>query len=125
MTRMQSGIWIASVALLAGSTSGWADEPVAAITRPNKDITLSFVRPGQISRILVKEGATVKVGQGLVQLDDAAEQAQLAQLIGTQASAFSRLEDADYDGHSLRMLRLIAAALGHRVEIKFVRQVQM
>jgi len=80
MTRMRSAIWMASVALLAGSPSVWADGSVAAITRPNKDITLSFVRPGQVSRILVKEGRTVKVGQGLVQLDDAAEQAQLAQL---------------------------------------------
>jgi len=80
MARMRSAIWMASVALLAGSTSVWADEPVAAITRPNKDVTLSFVRAGQVSKILVTEGGTVKVGQGLVQLDDTAEQAQLVQL---------------------------------------------
>ena len=47
-------------------------------------------------------------------------QGQLAKLVGTQASAISRLEDADYGGHSLRMLRLIAAALGQRVEVRFV-----
>ena len=31
-----------------------------------------------------------------------------------------RLEDADYDGHSLAMLRRIASALEKRVEIRFV-----
>jgi hypothetical protein len=32
----------------------------------------------------------------------------------------SRLEDADYDGHSLALLRRIASALEKRVEIRFV-----
>jgi hypothetical protein len=31
-----------------------------------------------------------------------------------------RLEDADYEGHSLTMLYRIAAALNHRVEVRFV-----
>ena len=47
-------------------------------------------------------------------------QAQLAKLIGTTASVICRLEDADYEGHSLAMLRRIGAALNHRVEIRFV-----
>jgi DNA-binding XRE family transcriptional regulator len=47
-------------------------------------------------------------------------QAQLAKLIGTTASVVCRLEDADYEGHSLAMLRRIADALNHRVEIRFV-----
>jgi len=47
-------------------------------------------------------------------------QAQLAKMIGTTASVISRLEDADYEGHSLAMLRRIAAALDKRVEIRFV-----
>ena len=47
-------------------------------------------------------------------------QAQLAELIGTTASVICRLEDADYEGHSLAMLRRIAAALNQRVEIRFV-----
>ena len=47
-------------------------------------------------------------------------QAKLAQMIGTTASVISRLEDADYDGHSLTMLRRIAAALNRKVEIRFV-----
>lgn len=47
-------------------------------------------------------------------------QKQLADLIGTQASAISRLEDADYDGHSLAILRKIAAVFSSRIEIRFV-----
>jgi DNA-binding XRE family transcriptional regulator len=48
-------------------------------------------------------------------------QVALAKLIGTTASAISRLEDADYEGHSLRMLRRVGLALGCRVEVRFVR----
>ena len=47
-------------------------------------------------------------------------QRQLAKMIGTTASVICRLEDADYEGHSLAMLRRIAEALNKRVEIKFV-----
>ena len=47
-------------------------------------------------------------------------QAALAKLVGTTASVISRLEDADYDGHSLAMLRRIATGLNKRVEIRFV-----
>ncbi len=47
-------------------------------------------------------------------------QQQLAKLVGTTPSAISRLENADYQGHSLSMLRRIAAALNKRVEIRFV-----
>ena len=46
-------------------------------------------------------------------------QRQLAKLVGTTASVICRLEDADYEGHSLAMLRRIAAALDKRVEIRF------
>jgi transcriptional regulator with XRE-family HTH domain len=46
-------------------------------------------------------------------------QQDLAQRVGTTASVISRLEDADYTGHSLAMLRRIAAALGRTVEIRF------
>src|SRR5271154_6591708 len=46
-------------------------------------------------------------------------QRQLARLVGTTASAICRLEDADYEGHSMAMLNRIAAALDKRVEIRF------
>ena len=47
-------------------------------------------------------------------------QAALADRIGTKQSVISRLEDADYEGHSLAMLRKIAGALNQRVEIRFI-----
>jgi DNA-binding XRE family transcriptional regulator len=47
-------------------------------------------------------------------------QKELAKLAGTTPSVISRLEDADYEGHSLAMLRRIASALDKRVEIRFV-----
>ena len=47
-------------------------------------------------------------------------QRALAKLVGTTASVICQLEDADYQGHSLSMLRRIAAALDKRVEIRFV-----
>ena len=46
-------------------------------------------------------------------------QAKLAKLIGTTQSVIARLEDADYEGHSLTMLSRIARALGKRIELKF------
>src|SRR6266511_4376546 len=46
-------------------------------------------------------------------------QLQLAKLVGTTPSVISRLEDADYQGHSLTLLRRIAEAVGSRVEVYF------
>lgn len=47
-------------------------------------------------------------------------QERLAKLVGTTSSVISRLEDSDYEGHSLTMLKRIAAAVNKRVEIRFV-----
>ncbi|WP_228061682.1 helix-turn-helix domain-containing protein [[Phormidium] sp. LEGE 05292] len=47
-------------------------------------------------------------------------QQQLADRIGTKQSVIARLEDADYEGHSLSMLQKIARALNQRLEVKLV-----
>ncbi len=47
-------------------------------------------------------------------------QRALAKLVGTSASVIGQLEDADYEGHSMAMLKRIAEALNKRVEIRFV-----
>jgi ribosome-binding protein aMBF1 (putative translation factor) len=47
-------------------------------------------------------------------------QKQLADLVGTGQSAIARLEDADYEGHSLRMLRRVARALDAHVSVHIV-----
>jgi len=51
-------------------------------------------------------------------------QQQLAKLVDTTTSVICRLEDADYEGHSLAMLRRIGKALNKRVELRFVNAIQ-
>jgi DNA-binding XRE family transcriptional regulator len=71
-----------------------------------------------------QESANLEVARKLYELRTRAglTQRQLAKLVGTSPSAICRLEDADYEGHSLSMLRRIAEALSKRVEIRFVPQ---
>src|SRR5437870_1219750 len=66
--------------------------------------------------------ANEEIARRIYELRSAAglTQAQLAKLMGTAASVICRLEDADYEGHSLGMLRRIGAALNQRVEIRFI-----
>ena len=47
-------------------------------------------------------------------------QKQLATLVGTSHSVVSRLEDADYEGHSLSMLQRISSALNYQIQVRFV-----
>ncbi|MQY62041.1 helix-turn-helix domain-containing protein [archaeon] len=47
-------------------------------------------------------------------------QKELADLVGTQQSDISRLEDADYNGHTWKMLQRIAAAVHCCVKVEFV-----
>ncbi len=74
--------------------------------------------------MLRRERAGLQIARQVYDLRLAAglSQVQLAAKIGTTQSVISRLEDADYDGHSLAMLRKIAAATGHDVEVRFVRR---
>ena len=66
--------------------------------------------------------AEIDIARLIYDMRTAAEltQRQLAAKAGTTASVICRLEDADYQGHSLAMLRRIAAALGKRMEIRFL-----
>ncbi len=47
-------------------------------------------------------------------------QREVARRVGTGASVICRLENDEYRGHGLAMLRRIAWALGKRVEIRIV-----
>ena len=47
-------------------------------------------------------------------------QRELAKRVGTSASAICRIEDADYVGHSLSLLKKIADALDRRVDVRFL-----
>jgi ribosome-binding protein aMBF1 (putative translation factor) len=72
--------------------------------------------------LLEEERANAAVARQLCGLREAAGllQRELARLVGTTASVICRLEDADYEGHSLAMLRRIAAVLQKRVDIRFL-----
>jgi ribosome-binding protein aMBF1 (putative translation factor) len=79
---------------------------------------------GKPERIAALEEARAndEVARKILQLRTQAglSQRELAKLVGTTASVICRLEDADYEGHSLPMLRRVAAALDRRVEIRFM-----
>jgi len=64
-----------------------------------------------------KEFANREVAQKIYDLRQQAglSQTELAKRAGTTQSVISRLEDADYEGHSLTMLNRIAAAVERRV----------
>ena len=47
-------------------------------------------------------------------------QKELADLVGTCQSAIARLEDADYEGHSLTMLQRVAEAVDCHVQLSIV-----
>jgi transcriptional regulator with XRE-family HTH domain len=47
-------------------------------------------------------------------------QKELADLVGTGQSAIARLEDADYEGHSLTMLQRVAEAVDCHVQLSIV-----
>jgi len=72
--------------------------------------------------LLEEERANATVARQIHKLRTEAglSQRQLAKMVGTTASVICRLEDADYDGHSLAMLRRIAAAVDKQVQIRFV-----
>src|SRR3989339_1810908 len=70
---------------------------------------------------LQEERVNAQVAQTICDLRKEAglTQKELADLVGTTQSVISRLEDADYEGHSLSMLDRIANALNRRVTIGF------
>ena len=76
----------------------------------------------EMQRVFEEEVANRDVAHKIFQLrqDSGLSQAELARRVGTTQSVISRLEGADYEGHSLAMLNRIAAAVERRVEIRFV-----
>ena len=79
---------------------------------------------GNLKRIAAlenaRESATIARQIHELRVDAGLTQKELARRIGTTSSVVSRLEDDDYEGHSLSMLRRVAAALNRQVELKFV-----
>ena len=78
-------------------------------------------RPQRLAS-LEEERLNAKIAREIYDLRSTAglSQRQLAELVETTASVICRLEDADYEGHSLSMLQRIATALKKSVEVRFV-----
>ncbi len=68
---------------------------------------------------LEQERVGAEVARTICELREQAglSQRELAEKIGTTQSVISRLEDSDYDGHSLSMLGRIAKALNRQVQV--------
>jgi transcriptional regulator with XRE-family HTH domain len=67
-----------------------------------------------------REAFNAKIAVQIYDARKAAEltQEQLADRIGSRQSVIARLEDADYHGHSLSILRRIAAALNCTLSVE-------
>ena len=70
------------------------------------------VENAAVNRRIAAEIYSARTAAGL-------SQAQLAALTGTTQSVIARLEDADYEGHSLTTLKKIAQALGLQLRVEF------
>ena len=81
----------------------------------------------QMADLVEQEQASLDIARKIYELRTKAKlsQVELARKVGTTQSVISRLEDADYDGHSLQMLRRIASALEQRVEIRFLPSLKL
>src|SRR5208337_709366 len=68
---------------------------------------------------LEQERVNAEVARTIYELREQAglSQKELADRVKTTQSVISRLEDADYEGHSLSMLNRIAKALNQQVQV--------
>ncbi|HET6456722.1 MAG TPA: XRE family transcriptional regulator [Armatimonadota bacterium] len=76
----------------------------------------------ELKRMVAEETVNARVAQEIYDLRTEAglTQSELAKRVGTTQPVIARLEDADYQGHSLRMLVRIASALGRELDVRFV-----
>lgn len=79
--------------------------------RPRQEAALESAR---FNAGIAQEIYDLRVKAGLTQK-------RLADVVGTSHSVISRLEDADYEGHSLKLLQRISTALHHRLQVRFVK----
>jgi ribosome-binding protein aMBF1 (putative translation factor) len=78
--------------------------------RPEREASLVVER---INATIARQIYELRIKAGLTQR-------QLAARVGTTHSVISRLESADYRGHSLSMLQRISRALNYGLEVRFV-----
>ncbi len=73
----------------------------------------TYVEEERVHAQVAREIYRLRANRGLTQTE-------LARKVGTSQSVIARLEDSDYEGHSLRMLRRIAEALDARLAVRLV-----
>jgi len=78
-------------AVVLGAAAGSLAEGIEAISKASEDITLSFVRPGRVATVLVKEGDSVRAGQVLMEQDNE-EAAKLLEKLRAQAENTTGVE---------------------------------
>jgi|SRR5882724_1149911 len=124
---MKRGLSVAGFAMIGGFCGAgvaWCMKTKTEKGRTNNAVELLNRMAGD-SRELKRLTEEARVNAAVAQLIyDARQkaglsQAELAERIGSKQAVISRLEDADYDGHSLTMLQRIAAALGKHITIEF------
>ena len=73
----------------------------------------------ELHAMIAEASINAKVAQLIYEarMEAGLTQEELALLVGTKQPNIARLEDADYEGHSLSMLQKIADALDRRIEI--------
>jgi len=93
--------------------------PKRKLSTASQILRRRYVRDEQRQHSLELERANAEIARNIAALRQEAglTQAELAKRVRTTQSVISRLEDADYDGHSLSMLHRIADALGKKLTI--------
>ena len=89
----------------------WAMKPDDVLRQDLVDLGEADLSADRLS--LARQLFALRTKSGLTQK-------QLAKLVGTTPSVISRLENADYSGHSLSMIQRVASAFDRQVEIRFV-----
>jgi ribosome-binding protein aMBF1 (putative translation factor) len=75
----------------------------------------------ELARAVEEERLHADIAEQILRLRVEANltQKELAERVGTQQSVISRIEDADYYGHSLKVLHRIAEVFGKRLKVDF------
>ena len=100
------------------------DQAVAAL-KDRFGLSNAEVHTGWMTRRYIEqEKIRLAIAQKIYDLRTKANltQKELAHRIGTRQSVISRLEDADYDGYTLKILEKIAEAVNCHIKVDFVPQ---
>ena len=78
----------------------------------------------ELGEMIAEEKLNIYVAQMIydARTEAGLTQTALADLVDSKQQVIARLEDADYQGHSLSMLRRIATALGRTLRVSMARE---